>query len=68
MATDVCKHTLATLNNALFTVDSLFEGVDFHNNVSRYVSEVYPLNIIVFDLLEYLWKSNYHIQPLKHVY
>ncbi|OWF38450.1 heat shock 70 kDa protein 14-like [Mizuhopecten yessoensis] len=35
MAAERCKHTLSTLDNASCAVDSLFEGVDFHNNVSR---------------------------------
>lgn len=35
MATEVCKHTLSTLENAQVSIDSLHEGVDFHSSVSR---------------------------------
>ncbi|XP_060070473.1 heat shock 70 kDa protein 14-like [Ylistrum balloti] len=35
VAAERCKHTLSTLGNASCAVDSLFEGVDFHNSVSR---------------------------------
>lgn len=37
MATEVCKHTLSTLENAQVSIDSLHEGVDFHSSVSRYM-------------------------------
>lgn len=37
MATEVCKHTLSTLENAQVSIDSLHEGVDFHSSVSRQV-------------------------------
>jgi molecular chaperone DnaK (HSP70) len=35
LATEVCKHTLSTLENAQVSIDSLHEGVDFHSSVSR---------------------------------
>ena len=35
IATEGCKHTLSTLGNARCAVDSLYEGVDFNNNMSR---------------------------------
>ncbi|XP_062616552.1 heat shock 70 kDa protein 14-like [Saccostrea cucullata] len=35
MATEICKHTLSTLENAQVSIDSLHEGVDFHSSVSR---------------------------------
>ncbi|KAK3103879.1 hypothetical protein FSP39_022624 [Pinctada imbricata] len=34
-ATEICKHTLSTLGNAQYSIDSLHEGVDHHGNVSR---------------------------------
>ena len=37
LAAETVKHTLSTLGNAQCAVDSLFEGVDFHSQVSRYV-------------------------------
>lgn len=35
LAAETVKHTLSTLGNAQCAVDSLFEGVDFHSQVSR---------------------------------
>ena len=35
LAAETVKHTLSTLGNAQCAVDSMFEGVDFHSQVSR---------------------------------
>ncbi|ESO82559.1 hypothetical protein LOTGIDRAFT_134408 [Lottia gigantea] len=46
LASEVCKHTLSTLQNAQCAVDSLYDGIDFHYNVSRGRFEVLCNNLL----------------------
>ena len=37
LAAERCKHSLTTMNQAQCAVESLFDGCDFHYNMSRYI-------------------------------
>ncbi|XP_071494687.1 heat shock 70 kDa protein 14-like [Diadema antillarum] len=34
-ACETCKHVLSTINTSHISVDSLYEGIDFHSNITR---------------------------------
>ncbi|XP_050413388.1 heat shock 70 kDa protein 14 [Patella vulgata] len=46
LAAEMCKHTLSTLPNAQCAVDSLYDGIDFHYNVSRGRFEILCNNLL----------------------